>query len=356
MTMHHQFIFSALALLCFLIGSPPHAAAQDPRFSQFNAAPLHLNPAMIGVYNGKLRFAAAYRDQYNALLDDSAFRTITSSFDMRFRLDNQDYIGVGLNILRDQAGEANFRRSIGNLGLSFLKQLGGSRYRTTDQYLIAGAQIGLEQRSFDWERLWFSAQFDPGSAQIDFDAPNGENFANFNQRTFLDFNAGLLWYALFNENASIYAGGALYHIASPPVSFIEEDDERLQRRWVAHAGGELPITEELSLLPGFVFMHQGPSTSTTAGGNFRFTNHDWNELALRAGAWIHVANRLEQGLALDAVIVTAVLELEHWNLGFSYDITASSLTQANDARGGFEISLIYVAPEKARIQLDCPKL
>jgi len=355
MMMHPKVLFALFALLFVLLGARP-AKAQDPRFSQFNATPLHLNPALIGVYAGKVRFAAAYRDQYNSLLDDSAYRTMTSSFDMRFRTNNKDYIGLGLNVLRDQVGNARFRRSTGNLGLSFLKQLGGSRYRTTDQYLIAGAQIGFEQRSFDWEQLWFSTQFDAGSAEIDFDAPNGESFETFNQTTFLDFNAGLLWYALFDENASIYAGGALYHVATPQISFIEESDERLQRRWVAHAGGELPITRELSVLPALIYMQQGPSTSISSGGNFRFTNNDWNELALRAGAWVHVSNRLEQGLDLDAVIVTAVLELENWNLGLSYDITTSSLTQANNARGGFEISLVYVAPEKARLRLDCPKL
>ena len=103
-------------------------------------------------------------------------------------------------------------------------------------------------------------------------------------------------------------------------------------------------------------MKQGPGMSTTAGGNFRYTNHDWNELALRAGAWIHVTNHSDSGFGMESIVISTILELENWNLGFSYDITSSNLTQANNSRGGFEISLVYVHPEKSRFQLDCPKL
>lgn len=329
--------------------------AQDPRFSQFYAAPLHLSPAMIGVFQGKVRFAANYREQYASILEDEAFRTVAASFDMRFRVVDKDYIGLGFSLSRDQAGASRYNRTQGNVGLSFMKQLGGNRYRTADQYLVAGAQIGFEQRGFDSDALWFSSQFNTQNAFINYDAPSGEIFDENPQRLFLDFNAGLLWYALFDDNMSIYAGGALYHISKPVISFQEQGEDRLYRRWVAHAGGEVPLVGGLSLLPAAIFMTQGPSTSTTFGGNFRYTNREWKEVALRAGAWGHLANRNVQGFGMEAVAFTAVLELERWGVGISYDVTMSALTEANNSRGGLEISLIYLHPEKSRYRVNCPK-
>ena len=54
-------------------------------------------------------------------------------------------------------------------------------------------------------------------------------------------------------------------------------------------------------------------------------------------------------------IFSAILEMERWNLGFSYDVNASSLKKASQARGGFEVSLIYVHPTRERFKVNCPK-
>jgi len=347
-------IYTFLLSLFFFCNELVDLKAQDPRFSQFYAAPLHLSPAMIGVFQGKVRFTATYRDQYSSILEDKAYRTFAGSFDMRFRTVDKDYVGLGFSLSRDQAGASRFNRTQGNAGLSFMKQLGGSRYSSTDQYLVAGAQIGFEQRGFDSDVLWFSNQFDTEGAFINYNAPSGEGFDENPQQIFLDFNAGLLWYALFDENMSIYAGGALYHISKPAISFQEQGNDRLYRRWVAHAGGELPLGTGMSLLPAAIFMTQGPSTSTTFGGNLRFSNRDWREVKLRAGVWGHLANMREQGIGMESVIFSAVLELERWGIGISYDVTTSTLARANDARGGLEISLIYLQPDKGRHRVNCP--
>ncbi len=327
--------------------------AQDPRFAQFYASPLQLNPAMTGVYEGQFRFIANYREQYNSLLGNQPFRTISAGFDMRHQVNRGNYAGFGVTVLRDAAGLSNFSRQTGALSASFMKQLGGGRYSHNDQYLIAGAQIGFGQQGLDWNKLWFSNQYDTDNGVINVDNPTGENFVTDNSKMYLDFNAGILWYALFEENRSIYFGGAFHHLNSPNVSFLEQSSE-IPRRWVVHGGGEIPFTKELSLLPAVAVMAQNKSMSTTAGANFRFTNREWRELALRAGAWAHVVNQLESGFALDAITATAILELERWNLGFSYDITASKLTTANNGRGAFEMSLIYTHPAKSRARVNCP--
>ena len=339
-------------LLFFTLVSIQTAHAQDPRFAQFYASPLTLNPAMTGVYEGQFRFIANYRELYSSVLGNQAFRTIAAGFDTRQQVSRGNYVGLGISAMRDAAGLANFSRSSGALSASFMKQLGGGRYSANDQYLIAGAQIGFGQQGLNWNKLWFSNQYDIGSG-VNVDSPTGESFTGENSKMYLDFNAGVLWYALFEENRSIYFGGAFHHLNAPNISFLNEDSE-LPRRWVVHAGGEIPFTKELSLLPAVAVMGQNKSMSTTAGANFRFTNREWRELALRAGGWVHVVNKLDSGFSMDAITATAILELERWNLGFSYDITTSDLTLANNGRGAFEVSLIYTHPAKSRVRVNCP--
>ena len=336
---------------------PAKAEAQDPHFSQFYAAPTFLNPAMTGVFEGRWRANIVYRDQWSSILGNKPFRTLAGAFDMRYHVVGGDFVGFGLNILRDEAGESNFTVNRGQLGFSYMKQVAGSKYRSDVQYLIAGAQLGAGQHRFDWSKLWFSSQYNSGTGTPDIGSPNGEpGYTGDLQQTdiYLDFNAGLMYYALFGDNTSVYGGGALYHINAPNVSFFEAADEELAMRWLAHAGGEVPFTRELSLLPAVVVMGQGPSFETTFGANIRYTNHDWYEVALRAGIWLR-NTRTVTGQQFESFIVTAILEVERWNLGISYDITSSSLKTANNARGAFEITLIYTQPAKSRYKVNCPK-
>ena len=51
-------------LLCIIYFSPESVQAQDPAFSQFFASPLTLNPALTGKFNGTLRVAGNYRNQW----------------------------------------------------------------------------------------------------------------------------------------------------------------------------------------------------------------------------------------------------------------------------------------------------
>lgn len=339
--------------LCFLYIQSGYS--QDPRFAQINAAPHQLNPAMIGVYEGRFRFTANYRELYNSILNSNPYRTIAASFDMRTQVMRGDYFGFGVSLMKDEVGISGYNRVQGLLGMSFMKQLGGSRYATNDQYLIAGLQLGLGQRGFDPQRLWFTNQFDAASSAVDLNRATGENFTMDKTDPYMDFNAGILWYALADDKTSIYFGGALHHVNTPNISFLEDEDEILHTRWVVHGGGEFPFTEQLSFLPSLAVMGQNQAFSTTTGGNFRYTNRDWREVALRAGAWFHFVNKLEDSFTMDAVILNAVLEVERWQFGISYDITSSSLTEANNARGAFEASLIYVHPYKSRRKaLNCP--
>ncbi|MEZ5056072.1 MAG: PorP/SprF family type IX secretion system membrane protein [Saprospiraceae bacterium] len=351
MRKHYLLFFPILALMLIINHD---TKAQDPIFGQFYTAPTMLNPALNGVFQGQFRVHANYREQWSSVLGSDPFRTIGAGFEWRQNVVNEDYLGISVNALGDQAGMANFATTRGNLGLSFMKQLSGG-YRSASQYLVAGGQFGLGQHSLDYGNLWFSRQFDSGTSSVDQTLSTGENFGNGNTDVYVNINAGLLWYALFDDNFSLYAGAALNHINEPNISFLGDQTEILPRRWVYHVGGEIPFNRQLSLLPAAMLTTQGESMTTIFGGNFRFTNRDWREVALRGGVWGQISNKLADETLLNSLIFVAIIELDRYNIGISYDVNASSVSDITYSRGAFELSFTYTHPTKHREKVICPK-
>lgn len=344
-----------LPILILLLGFLGSAKAQDPQFAQFYASPLQLNPAMTGVHPGKWRAIANYREQWNSILDTRPFRSVSASFDAKSRVGRNDFFAYGFTLLGDRAGKSDYTRTTGDLSLSYMKQLDGSRYRAYDQYLIGGLQVGLAQHSLDYGGLWFSSQFDNINEQVDPTLPNGE-IINESSNMYLNLNAGLMWYGVFDDNQSLYFGGAVHHVNAPTVSFIDDGEEQLDMKWVLHTGGELPFSHQLSLLPAVAVIGQGPSMISLFGANLRYTNRDWQEVAIRAGAWGHIVKDYEGSVANPAVTFTAILEVERWNFGVSYDVNANKLAAPTNGRGAFELSLIYYQPATRKEKVRCPKL
>jgi type IX secretion system PorP/SprF family membrane protein len=340
-------------MFLLLLGLAGSLQAQDPHFSQYYATPWNINPAFTGVFNGRWRASAIYRDQWSSFLAPVPFRTYSASFEYRKEVGNDDYASFGIGAMHDEAGTAKFVQNRVHLGGAFLKQLTGGRNKA-DQFLSAGAQIGFGQNSIDWTRLWFSRQFDPTAEKPDFSLANGEANANASSKAFLDFNAGLLWYVVYDNDGYFYLGAAMHHLNAPAISLADNGSETLYPRWTGHAGGMFPLTHNFAMMPGLLVMRQGPSLESNLGLNFRYANNDFDELAMRAGVWTRIANKLDKGFQADAVAIVGMLEWRQWTMGLSYDITVSKLTAANNSRGAFELSLSYVKPMERRQRVLCP--
>ncbi len=341
-------------LLLILASLAFQIKAQDARFSQFYTAPLHNNPALTGIFPGKFRVGLNYRNQWSSILGSSAFNTYQAAFDMRFRTSRNDFFAVGVNLLRDDAGDARFNQTKANLSASFIKQLVGGPYKVARQYIGIGFQVGMGQNGIDWNQLSFSNQFNNTTEQYSSSNPTGEDFG-IASKIYTDINAGLTWYALFEDNLSIYSGIALHHIGQPDISFYDEATEILFSKIIFQLGGQIPFSENLSILPAAKFMLQGPSNETNVGLNVRYSNNDHNELALRAGGWIRMVNGAESSINVESFIVTSMIEIERFLIGISYDFTLSTLSAATDSRGSFELSFAYIHPEKSRYKVECPR-
>lgn len=353
-------VFPQIFLFCLAFSLSFAARTQDARYAQMAAAPQLMNPAMTGVMNGQLRVTANYRELYTSLLSTEGYRSVGAGVELRRPAGNGNYFGLGLQLQRDEMGASDFVRTQGLVGMSYQQQIGGSRRRGTGHFLVGGGQVGFGQRGFDLTKVWFSQQYfvDPltRDAYLDQTLPSGEPITGSGSNLYLDVNAGIGWFANFGERTGAYLGAAAYHLTTPNVSPIEGNEDNLDRRYVIHGGGEVPLgSGDMSLLPAARVMLQGPSQEILLGSNLRYTERAWREVALRVGIWGQMSNLTGGSPGLNAVIISAALETERLQFGVSYDVSAGALNTVADGRGGWELSVIYLQPSSYRDRVICPK-
>lgn len=326
------------------------AKAQDVHFSQYNASPLLLNPALTGFFEGDFRAVVNYRGQWGSFTNP--YRTIAASFEYdplkgKMKYDN---FCVGLMIYNDVAGQSRFGSNNVGLSLSYRKQL-GSRNKHS---LSIGLQASALQQRIQFSDLQFDNQFNG----VEWDgniAPN--EVLNQNSNFAPDISTGLLWQHVRNEAFNFYIGASYYHILQPKISLFNASDYRLPSRLTAHTGAYIYMSRTTNLLPSVAFYRQGSTWQTNAGTYVQFILDDWNdkETAFAIGAWTRVASP-----AVDAIIVGARLDFQGFILSFAYDFNISKLKTATNTRGAYEMSFIYSGAFSSKAQrryyMPCPQL
>ena len=328
------------------------ASAQDIHFSQFYLSPLNLNPALTGVMNCNVRLTANYRNQWASIQRGGVYNTYSASYDQRFTSGRYDYWGLGATFWGDVAGSANFGTTTFKLSGSYAKRMAGSRSQS--HYLSFGFEGGIAQRSIDflalrWGTQWTGSEFDESlsSGETGFDQPNF---------LFADAAAGLLWFSNFGDDANLYIGGAYHHLNRADQSFSTQQNELLYSRFTVHAGGEVPIADRVGLIPGVIYMIQGPSSQINSGASLKFAlgNSRFNTQAFHIGAWARIGNRESGGVLNDAVILQTRFDYNEYALGFSYDLNTSPLREGSNGQGGFELALQYKFCGNERRGVYCP--
>lgn len=320
-----------LLTLTYSIGS---VRAQDVHFTQFQAAPLVVNPAFTGGFSGQWRAAAIYRDQWRSVT--VPFRTFAVSFDAPIIQDLtvDDYLAGGLQVYNDRAGDGNLSNTSVFGSLAYHKFLGAN----VDKALSVGFQGGYSQKSIDLSRLYFGDEFNNGIYQQGTSA----EFPGLNNRvSYFTFNAGASWSHSVNENIGYTLGIGMMNINQPQESLRRKKNSEvgLAARYTAQAGVVAYFTDNFSVRPGILYQSQASATELIAGSEFNFVVGDAEvrsaATAVFAGLWYR---------SNDALMVTTGLDFKGTRIGFSYDYNNSSLKSASGGNGGFEISVRYIAP------------
>lgn len=323
-----------------LVASVHKATAQDIHFSQYYNSPLTLNPALAGSFMDH-RVTLNYKDQWRSVA--TAYKTLGVSYDMKLFKDRwqNGFLGVGINIFADRAGDANMGTTQANLTLASHRRLNKANS------VSLGLQGGYAQRSINTSKLTWDNQYQNGA--FDPALPSGENFAN--QKFGLgDFSAGFQWqygkdemYISGNDALKANFGAAYFHVNQPKYSFLATSNERLYSKLVVHGNMFIGIKNTNSgLVPSFLYMKQGPAQEIMVGALVKYLlKEDSKYTGFIRGAAVSLGGHYR---FQDAVVIQGLIEMGSYALGISYDVNTSDLSNASNGRGGIEIMLRYVNP------------
>lgn len=345
----HRTLFLSLALLpCFFLNAKI-AYAQDPSFSQFFASPLTLNPALTGKFNGVVRVAGNYRNQWPAI--SNAFITSTASVDFPIlanRLPVNDTWGIGFLGMTDKTANGILNANYFGVSTAYHLALDEDGYHS----IGVGFQGTYGSQSLNGNKLTFE-----DGLQLDgtfLPSPTEQiNYENVNVHYF-DAGIGALYNASTNGNNNYYVGLSAYHLNHPKVSFLHVDTINVAPRITLHGGGFFPIAGSPSTLyvSGLINSQAGSREYVLGGAWEIAASQDENyPVNFYAGLWGRFTNN-----TTDAIIPYVGLDYSDFSLGFTYDVNVSSLQTASQSRGGIEISLIYIKKRSnGQHGIPCPR-
>lgn len=335
-----------ILLLCLAL-TP--AAAQDLHFSQFYASPLTLNPAETGYFAEDYRIGGNFRQQWPWAKRNSRYNYITYSAYTDFgllhgKLPNGDWIGAGLVFLYDRAGDGNLNITKLFASGAYHKVLGPQR-----KYgLSIGVQAGFVQKSINYDYLYFDNQWN--DLFFDLGASSGE--PNADNTTYFDMAAGIHFAMMPTDKVHIRTGVSFLHLTQPKESFISGDN-RLGMRPVASIQGNIRFSDKWHIEPSFQYMFQKKAAeymlNIMAGYTFQ-TRGKMDNSTLFFGL---------SGRTLDAITPVAGFRINKVRFLASYDVNLSSLSNASNGVGGFEMSIVYMGffpgtPNNRAV--PCPRL
>ena len=294
--------------------------SQDLHYSQFYLNPLHLNPALTGIFRGDMRAAAAYRSQWKSV--PVPYQTFSGTVDWKTLKRDVNLLSAGFQIQHDRAGDAALTWTQVGAVAGVAHALGER------QAISAGIGLFVAQRAFDVSKLKFKNQwsgdlFDPA-------LPTGENFDK-NSGFAPTLSAGLNWhYEPADSRTRLDAGLGAFHLNRPKINFRDDAGQHLSMRLALMLNGALQTGEFTDIVAFGAVQQMGKAREILVGGGLRRMLSDdvavQFSLATRAG---------------DALIPAFQVEWFNWTAGLSYDWNISDFDIATNKRGGFEIAVVY---------------
>ena len=193
-------------------------SAQDPSFSQFFASPLTLNPALTGKFNGDMRAAGNYRNQWPTV--NKAYITSTLSVDFNLlqdKLREGDQWGFGILAMTDKTANGILNSNYFGLSTAYHKAIDEDGMHT----IGVGFQGVYANRILDGPRLHFVDGLQLDGSWL----PSASEPVNLQvvSTSYFDINAGILYNGSLNGTNAVYFGVAMYNINQPKESFLGAD-------------------------------------------------------------------------------------------------------------------------------------
>lgn len=312
-------------MVMFLIASGLNeSGAQDIHYSQMYATPLYINPAFTGNHDCDYRAAVNYRQQ---AYYTNPYETYTAWGDTRFYPEifrRNGWIGLGGHMYYDNAGDAPLQKVQAMIFSAYSQgfNLDNSIYGSL------GIGLGITNRSVNKKNLIFEDQWDSDLYVFNDDGTKDPLFDNSTSIFYFDFNLGMAFHHLVNENWMYETGLSISHITKPRETFLGTGNYRVGRKMIAHVTVQHILSKKVLLKPEvYYILHEGTQELIMGANLVRGVE----ELKLYGGLWYRFGRD---------IIPSIGIEYNKMTIMFTYDINVSKQRLASKYQGGFELSLI----------------
>jgi type IX secretion system PorP/SprF family membrane protein len=198
--------------------------------------------------------------------------------------------------------------------------------------LSVGFTGGYLQYSFDASKATFNNQYVNG--HFDPNNPILETLPN-PKFTVLDAGAGINFNTSRGEdnNVTYMIGVSGYHFNQANFSYYQIPGLTQDIRWNVNLGLSCLLSDKLSIMLQGNYALQGAYTEAIFGGLVSWSTAEQNSqdlFVLSCGVFYRYG---------DAIIPVVKIKHKNMSLGFSYDVNISSLQDASNMAGGYEITL-----------------
>ncbi|AZI27125.1 type IX secretion system membrane protein PorP/SprF [Pedobacter sp. G11] len=325
-------------LTSFLCMITLYCSAQDPKFSQYFAAPLSLNPAYTGFFDGEYRIAINTRQQWGNLGDP--YNTYSVSGDIKLVEDENftnSVFSLGLSGLFDESFNRALKSQYISASMSYYQ------YLDVEHRFKFGLapQVSYVSKFLDYNKLTFASQYTDGG--FDNSLPNYLDLKN-DKTSYFDVNIGANFAANFNQ-LSFAVGYAHYHLTKPQETLLNNANEYVPVRQTANFGMLYLLNNYVDLNVTGVYNVQRNNKDTILGTVVGFKPNDETRLKLNFGMWFKFNEASFYpyvGVAMGDV-----------SAGLNYTVYGNKLLSATPRT--YELSFIYRHNNFKGFKVPCPK-
>lgn len=323
-------------IIVFIFGCATYGISfgQDYHFSGFMQNMVYVNPAYTALPSSG-EVGLTYRNQWPGI--PATFITYGAAIVLPVKALNS---GIGLSFINDMQGSGVINRTSASLHYGYLLDV------SETWQVGAGISASWVMKRFNADELIFRTDLlnDLGYSY------GSVTFDNYT-KSYPDFSVGLI--ARNNNNLSF--GVSMAHVTRPQDTFSDLEEARLPFKYTAFISGRIGDVGqgsigELAIEPAAFYSLQQDNHELICGSQFILSS------TFMAGAWI----RQNMKLNLEAIIISAGISWEKYNISYSYDVNLKKISFLSTKMAAHEVTFLYRFEYKEKQQVkrfrksECP--
>ncbi|HJZ40604.1 MAG TPA: PorP/SprF family type IX secretion system membrane protein [Bacteroidales bacterium] len=289
--------------------------SQDFHFSGFMQNMVYVNPAYAALPNSG-EVGITYRNQWPGV--PATFVTYGTALIMPVKTLSS---GIGISFLNDIQGSGVISRTSATLLYGYVFDI------NSNWQVGAGINATYVFKQFNSDELTFRSDIlnDLGYSY------GPVTYGNYT-KSYPDFGVGVI----IKNNNNISFGVSVSHLTRPREAYSDLVNNRLPLKYTAFVSGRIPGSGQssssgLSAEPAIFYSRQQENQELIWGSQFLF-----NSGFILGGFLRHGLN-----MSMDAVIISAGISYEKYNIYYSYDVNLKKINFLSTKMAAHEVTFLY---------------